>query len=221
MAVGGLNEVRERVAAAADRSDRDPADIALIVVTKYASDDQVRAVYDAGVRDLAESRAGGLERRAGMLPADVRWHFVGRLQSNKARRVRPLTHLLHSLDRTSLIEAWVKGSGPVPPALVQVDIGDEPQKGGVAIGDVGSLVDEALRRGVEVRGLMAIPPAGEDARPWFARLRELRDRVAERHSGSVELSMGMSDDFEAAIAEGATMLRVGRAIFDGGGPNPS
>lgn len=218
MGLPGLSDVRERVDSAARRAGRDPEEITLVAVTKYASDRQVRAAYEAGARDLGESRAGDLERRAELLPPDVRWHFVGRLQSNKARKVRPVVHLLHSLDRMSLVEAWVKGPAEPPAALVQVDLADEPQKGGVAVDDVDALVESALEMGIEVRGLMTIPPLGDEARQWFAELRRLRDRLVERHPSATALSMGMSANFEVAISEGATLLRVGRAIFARGEP---
>ena len=217
MALAGLSEVQDRVAAAAAAAGRDRDEITLVAVTKYASDAQVRAAYEAGLRDLAENRARRLEERSALLPGDVSWHFVGRLQSNKARRVRPVTALLHSLDRESLAEAWLKGPGRPPPALIQVDTGDEDQKGGVPLEGAPALADRVIRLGIEVRGLMAIPPADEDPRPHFEALRRLRDRIAADHPAVRELSMGMSADMEAAVAEGATILRVGRAIFDAGG----
>ena len=217
MALPGLSDVTERVAAAASAAGRDPTAITLVAVTKYASDDQVLAAYDAGLRSLAENRASGLEARSALLPDDASWHFVGRLQSNKARRVRPIADLLHSLDRSSLAEAWLKGPGSPPPVLVQVDTAGEEQKGGVSLEGAPGLVERTVALGLDVRGLMAIPPVGDDPRPHFETLRLLRDRIAADHPGVAALSMGMSSDFEAAIAEGATILRVGRAIFGEGG----
>ena len=125
--------------------------------------------------------------------------------------------LLHSMDRPKLVGHWTRGEGLVPPVLVQVNLAGEDQKGGVTLAEARPLVDQCLQAGIEVRGLMTVPPRpdhpGDSAR-WFSELRELRDAMAADHPGVTELSMGMSDDFEVAVAEGATILRVGRAIFD-------
>lgn len=210
----GLSEVRLRIAAAADRAGRDPRDITLVGVSKYASDDAVLAAHDEGLEDFGENRASELVERSRLLSA--RWHFVGRLQGNKVRLVRPIAHMLHSLDRRDLAEYWVKGQGIPPPALVQVDLAGEPQKGGVAPGDAEGLIAMAEGLGIRVVGLMAIPPLAEGAeasRVWFRRLRELRDSIREGHPDVAHLSMGMTNDFEVAVEEGATVLRVGRAIF--------
>ena len=212
----GLKAVRAAVAAAAERAGRDPEAITIIGVSKYASDHEVLAAYDEGLRDFGENRAEGLVARAAVLPGDVRWHFVGSLQGNKVRRVRPITHLLHSLDRPDLAGYWMKGPGSPPPALVQVNLGHEPQKGGVDEGNALELVGAAVGLGIAVRGLMTVPPVGntsDASRPYFAALRRLRDEIRESFPSVVELSMGMTDDFGVAVAEGATMLRVGRAIF--------
>ncbi|MDP2624279.1 MAG: YggS family pyridoxal phosphate-dependent enzyme [Actinomycetota bacterium] len=211
----GLTAVRQRIAAAAGRAGRDPAEIVLVGVSKYATEGDVRAAFDEGLHDFGENRAKELVDRAALLPS-ARWHFVGRLQGNKVRLVRPITHLLHSLDRVDLAEYWVKGPGSPPPVLVQVNLADERQKGGVGPEDADVLVSAAERLGLEVVGLMTVPPAAEDpddSRPWFRRLREMRDRIRGEHPAVSELSMGMSDDFEVAVEEGATVLRVGRAIF--------
>jgi PLP dependent protein len=212
----GLTRVRERVAAAAERSGRDPHDIVIVGVSKYAHDDAVRSAYEAGLRDFAENRAAELADRSGLLPGDARWHFVGRLQTNKVRLVRPVAHLLHSLDRPGLCAAWVKGPGAPPPVLVQVNVSGEPQKAGVAPEGAAALVETAASMGIPVVGLMTMAPLHPDpeaSRPVFAELAVLRDRLRRHHAGVVELSMGMTDDFEVAVEEGATILRVGRAIF--------
>ena len=146
----------------------------------------------------------------------MRWHFIGHLQRNKVNRVRPSTSVLHSLDSERLAIAWAREQ-PCPPAFVQVDLAAEPQKGGVAPGDLPALLEACAELGVEVPGLMAIPPKGEtpeDARPWFERLRLVRDDVVRDHPGVTGLSMGMTDDFEVAVEEGASVLRVGRAILE-------
>ncbi len=216
MAVDGLTSVRGRIAAAAERAGRSPESIRLVVVTKAASDDEVEELIAAGAEDFGENRAGPMVDRANRF-ADVRWHFVGRLQGNKVRKVRPVTDLLHSMDRTDLVGYWASEAEETPPVLVQVNVGAEPQKAGVSPEEAPALVDLCARSGVEVRGLMTLPPrvsSSAEARPFFERLRVLRDAIRTEHSGVKHLSMGMSDDFEAAIAEGATVLRVGRAIFD-------
>jgi len=210
----GLTEVRRRVAAAADRVGRDPAGITLVGVSKTASRSAIVAAYENGLEDFGENRAADFVERSRLVPA--RWHFIGRLQGNKVRSVRPIAHLLHSLDRPQLAEYWMKGPGSPPPVLVQVDLADEPQKGGVPPEQAAALVAVAESLGIRVVGLMTVPPLAEDpeaSRPWFRRLRELRDEISDAHPGVVHLSMGMTNDFEVAVEEGATVLRVGRAIF--------
>lgn len=179
------------------------------------------AAYDAGHRDFGENRAQELADKARLLPADIRWHFVGSLQRRKAKLVRPVAALLHSLDRVSLVDTWVRGDQPVPPALVQVDLANEPQKGGVAPQDAAALVRYALEAGVDVTGLMAIPPApmvDEDSRRWFDELAAIRRELSTEFPAVRDLSMGMTDDYEIAIEAGSSMIRVGRAIF---GPRPT
>ncbi|MEX1208827.1 MAG: YggS family pyridoxal phosphate-dependent enzyme [Acidimicrobiia bacterium] len=213
----GLTEVRRRIVAAAERARRDPRDITLVGVSKYADDAAVVAAHAEGLADFGENRAQELAARSVLLPAGVRWHFVGRLQGNKVRQVRPIVSMLHSLDRPALAEHWVKGPGMPPPVLVQVNLAGEVQKGGVAPDEAGALIRIATSLGLEVVGLMTVPPLGdrpEDSRPWFRRLRDLRDRIRQDHPALAQLSMGMSDDFEVAVEEGATVLRIGRAIFD-------
>lgn len=209
-------EVLDRVAQAAERSDRRPDDITLVAVSKTFSPEEILTVYEQGHRDFGENRAGEMAEKAAQLPKDIRWHFVGSLQSNKARVVRPITHLLHSMDRKSLASAWMKGIGLPPPTLLQVNVGEEPQKSGVMPAEVGDTLTELTGMGLEVRGLMAIPPipeTPEESRPFFGILRRLRDEVVGEFPTVTELSMGMTDDFEVAIEEGASIIRVGRAIF--------
>lgn len=209
-------EVMDRVATAAERAGRSPDDITVVAVSKTMSRDDIMAVYDQGHRDFGENRAGELAEKAPALPGDIRWHFVGALQSNKARMVRGVTHLLHSMDRRSLGEAWMKGHGLPPPVLAQVNVGDESQKSGVSIEELPGAIEWMVGMGLDVRGLMAIPPLPDrpdDSRVHFQTLRDLRDQVGVEHPSVAELSMGMTDDFEVAIDEGASMIRVGRAIF--------
>jgi hypothetical protein len=208
--------VLDRIAAAAERVGRDPSSVTLVAVSKAKPVSDIEALYQLGHRDFGENRAQEMAEKASVLPSDIRWHFVGALQSNKARLVRSITFLLHSMDRESLGAAWAKGPDLPPPVLLEVNIGREPQKSGVLAEDASTIVGRLQELGLEVRGLMAIPPVVEDAeqsRPWFEALRLLRDDVAGAHPTVVELSMGMTDDFEVAVEEGASMIRVGRAIF--------
>lgn len=209
-------EVMERVVAAASRAGRSPDAVTVVAVSKTMSRRDILAVYEQGHRDFGENRAGELAVKAPDLPDDIRWHFVGALQSNKTRTVRSVVDLLHSMDRRSLGKAWMKGHGMPPPVLAQVNVGEEPQKSGVAAGEVGSALTWMVDMGLHVSGLMTIPPmpeSPEDSRVYFERLRRIRDEVSATHPSVVELSMGMSDDFEVAIAEDASVIRVGRAIF--------
>ena len=209
-------EVMERVVAAASRAGRSPDAVTVVAVSKTMSRRDILAVYEQGHRDFGENRAGELAVKAPDLPDDIRWHFVGALQSNKTRTVRSVVDLLHSMDRRSLGKAWMKGHGMPPPVLAQVNVGEEPQKSGVAAVEVGSALTWMVDMGLHVSGLMTIPPmpeSPEDSRVYFERLRRIRDEVSATHPSVVELSMGMSDDFEVAIAEDASVIRVGRAIF--------
>ncbi len=217
---GSYADVVERAGDAARASGREPDAVTIVAVSKGHEPATIQAVYDQGHRDFGESRGQALAAKAVVLPDDIRWHFIGPLQTNKVRIVRPHAVLLHSLDRDGLVGPWLKGLGDAPPALLQVNIGREPQKAGVEPDDVEATFDRWAGMGVELRGIMCIPPLGEtpeDSRPHFARMRELRDLLADRHGRELELSMGMTNDFEVAIEEGSTMIRVGTAIF---GPRP-
>lgn len=218
MVVVSLQSVLDRVAAACGRVGRRPEEVTLVAVSKGQPVEAIRALYDAGHRDFGENRADELAAKAAQLPADIRWHFVGHLQSNKARVVRPVASVLHSLDRESLALAWLKGAGSPPPAYLQVNIGREPQKSGVDPDDAVEAAVAFSALGIPLLGVMAILPIVSDpeqARPYFVQLVEVRDRVAAEVPEAVGLSMGMTDDFEVAVEEGATVIRVGRAIFDG------
>lgn len=217
---GSYPDVVERVARAAAASGRDPGEVAIVAVSKGHEPAAIEAVYDQGHRDFGESRGQALAAKAHQLPADIRWHFIGPLQTNKVRIVRPHAVLLHSLDRDGLVGPWLKGLGDAPPALMQVNIGREPQKAGVEPETAEVTFQRWSEMGVRLAGIMCIPPLGaapEDSRPFFAQMREIRDRLVDRHGHSLELSMGMTNDFEVAIEEGSTMIRVGTAIF---GPRP-
>jgi pyridoxal phosphate enzyme (YggS family) len=210
-----IEQARERIAGAAQRSGRDPGDVMVLLAVKARSIAEVEEAYRAGVRDFGENRAEELRTHAAALPDDVRWHFIGTVQRRKVRIVRPRVVLLHSLDRPKLADAWA-GDGPPPPALVEVNIGREPQKHGVMAEDAAGLVDHAAALGIPVTGLMTVPPFSddpEDARPHFRALAGLAAELGATRPGLTQLSMGMSDDFEVAVEEGATVVRLGRAIF--------
>jgi pyridoxal phosphate enzyme (YggS family) len=200
-----LADVRARVdAAAAGR------DVTLVLVTKTVPVEAVREACAAGATDLGENRAQELVAKAPELPG-ARWHFIGRLQRNKVRRVAPYVSLWQSVDRVELARD-IAAHAPGARVLVQVNVGDEPQKGGCAVPETGALVERSRALGLRVEGLMTVPPAGPDPAPFFGVLRRLTDDL-----GLTTCSMGMSGDFEQAIAEGATMVRVGSAVF---GPRP-
>ena len=209
-------EVEERIARAARRGGRLPQEVLLVVVGKGRPVEELAALYDLGHRHFGENRAQELAAKADQLPGDISWHFIGPLQTNKVRVVRPVTALLHSLDRRSLAEAWMKGPGRPPPALLQVNIGREPQKSGVDPDQTATEVGSFLELGVPLTGLMAIPPLGRDpeaSRPYFQKMAELAGWLRDTFPQPAVLSMGMTDDFEVAIEEGATVIRLGRAIF--------
>lgn len=224
MAAERLNRVRSRMEAAADRVGRDPDSVVLVAVSKGRSAAEIMPLYEAGLRDFGENRSAEMAGKVPLLPADVRWHFVGSLQSRKTAEIGPDTWLLHSMDRASLARRWAR-LDPPPPCLLQVNLAREPQKHGVDPDAIGDELGFLAGLDLHPLGLMLIPPAPdrpEDSRHWFRRLRELRDELAAEHPQLRELSMGMTDDFEVAIEEGATIIRVGRAIFgDTSGAQPA
>lgn len=219
-------DVAARVAEAARRSGRDARDVTLVAVSKtwpaHVLEDAVRA----GVEVFGENRAQELREKVTAVGGRVRWHFVGPLQSNKVRHVVGVAELVHSVDRYGLAEAIARralASGVVQDVLIEVNAAGEATKHGVEPAAAPRLAEEvAALDGIAVRGLMTIPPRSDDpdgTRPYFRDLAALRDLVAKTVPGATELSMGMSADFEPAIEEGATIVRVGEAIFGprGGG----
>lgn len=217
-----LNEIRSRIERACAASGRDPRSVTLVAVSKTHPPEAIRAAYQAGQRDFGENYAQELATKREALAdlTDLRWHFIGALQSNKAKLVVPGCVLVHAVDRESVAEALGKraaAAGTLAEALLEVNVGDEASKAGVSPEHVEGLVRQWSKRpSLRLRGLMCIPPpcdAPDDARPYFRRLRALRDALQPLHPELELLSMGMSGDFEAAIAEGATHVRVGSAIF--------
>jgi pyridoxal phosphate enzyme (YggS family) len=206
----GLREVRARIAHAARNAGRAPDDVRLVAVSKEHPPAAVAQALDAGQVDFGENRAQELLAKAELLDAHVPrpcWHFVGRLQRNKVRLVAPHVVWWHSIDRAELGTELARFA-PGARVLVQVNVAGEPQKGGCAPADVDALVDRLRADRLEVCGLMTVPPEHADPRPHFAALRSLGERLGLR-----ELSMGMTADFEVAIGEGATIVRVGSAVF--------
>jgi PLP dependent protein len=207
--------VLDRIAAAARLARRDAADIQLIAVSKTRDADQIEALIAAGQRDFGESRVQeALEKWPALLGQhpDLRLHCIGRLQSNKAAEAVKLFDVIHSLDRTSLLDALIREAekaGRFPAVYVQVNIGEEEQKGGCAIAEVGTLVGSVRESPLPLAGLMAIPPLGVEPSPYFA----LLAKIAAEH-GVTGLSMGMSGDFGAAVMLGATAVRIGTVLFE-------
>jgi len=219
-----LQSVRSRLDAAARRASRDPSTIRLIAVSKTFTADHVRVAHTAGQLDFGENKVQeGLQKIEGTADIKIRWHLIGHLQSNKAKRAATAFAFIHSVDSMELlrkIDAAAADSGAAPDLLVQVDLAGEETKFGATVDEARRIVEAGSSlRAARVTGLMLIPPWNEDqeqTRPWFVRLRELRDSwLAEGlpPASLAQLSMGMSHDFEAAIEEGATMIRVGTAIF--------
>jgi hypothetical protein len=219
-----LTDVRSRITAAARSVGRDPASVRLIAVSKTFPLDLVRNAYAAGQRDFGENRVQeALDKIQDARDLDIRWHLLGHLQTNKAKRAASAFAAIHSVDGLELLrklDAAAASDGTTPRLLIQVDLAGEETKFGVRPEDVPPLFEAAVSlRAARVVGLMTLPPIPEnpeDARPWFVQLRRLRDDWAA--SGVPpdmlqELSMGMSGDFEVAVQEGATMVRVGTAIF--------
>jgi PLP dependent protein len=223
-----LEVINRRMAAACERAGREASEVTLVAVSKTVPAARIREAIEAGVRTLGESR---VQEAAAKIPElkplsderKVEWHLIGRLQSNKARRAVELFDAVHSVDSLKLAErlGHVAGeSGRRLPIFIEVNLGGEESKSGAAPGEVLPLCEQIGKLpNLELKGLMAVPPfsgAPEDARPFFQHLRRLRDEA--RRAGAVggqfnDLSMGMSDDFEIAIEEGATFIRVGAAIF--------
>lgn len=235
-----LKRIRERIQAACERSNRSPDSVTLVAVTKMVEVDVIRMAMECGICDLGESRPQELVKRAGMINehlmrrrkldsahmvSEPRWHMIGHLQRNKVRLILPWVEMIHSLDSLRLAEEINDEAGRlgrVVPVLIEVNVSEEKSKHGIAVGAVPHLA-EHLRTmpGVQVVGLMTMAPLTEnldEARGCFARLREVHeDMKADKILGPEfrHLSMGMSNDYEQAVEEGATLVRIGRALFEG------
>lgn len=213
-----FESVRAAVAAAAQAAGRAPAEVTLVAVTKTVAPDDVLEAYRAGARDFGENRVQELLAKQPLLPADARWHLIGPLQRNKARRVAPVVAIAHAIDDPAVARTLgqaARAAGRTIAILLEVNISREPAKHGVAPERAEAVAIELARAdGVALAGLMAIPDPSAPARPAFRALAALRD-VCARACGLPlpHLSMGMSADFAEAIAEGATLVRIGTAIF--------
>lgn len=212
---GNLREVERRIAQAAHRAGRSPAEITIVAVTKEVVPQAIEAALKAGIRHIGENRVQEAKEKMRLLSASglhPTWHMVGHLQRNKVKTAVEIFDIIHSIDSLRLAQEVSQRAQKTLPVLLQVNISGEGTKGGFSVAQLPQALDEVARLPrLEVKGLMTIAPLAADAeevRPIFRRLRELRDRLRLEH-----LSMGMSDDLEVAVEEGATMLRIGRAIF--------
>lgn len=237
-----LDEVKDRIARACEKAKRDPAEVTLVAVTKTAAPEQIREILSLGIADLGESRVQQLTQRAGQLnefvarrqihgdagtmPDKIRWHMIGHLQRNKVKALLPFVHLVHSVDSLRLAEeldGQAEKAGRKIPILLQVNGSEEPQKHGVAIGAAVHLAEQIdSMPGLQLTGLMTMAAHETDpakVRQAFSRTREVFEEMKWNKIGGTtlkHLSMGMSDDFEVAIEEGATMVRIGSTLFGGG-----
>jgi len=221
--------VRERIAAACRRCGRAPDDVKLLAVSKTFPPESIRAAYEVGLREFGENRVQEAKvKRPALAELSITWHLVGHLQTNKAKAARELFHWVHSVDSFRLAQKLEQAApgGSRLPMLLEVNLGGEESKAGVGAPEIAQLTEQISQLAtLEIRGLMVIPPFFDDperVRPYFRRLRELAQEIDARNIANVsmrELSMGMSHDFEVAIEEGATIIRVGTAIFGqrGGG----
>jgi pyridoxal phosphate enzyme (YggS family) len=214
-----LDAVRARIRIAAERAGRRVEDVRLVVTTKGHPGETALALYAEGVRDFGENRLDELAAKMPLVPADARWHFFGPLQSNKLKRMPSGIHLVHSFDRPELAAAWA-AEPDRPPILLQVNMGREAQKRGVMPEAAEAALAELAAIGVACHGLMVMPPRvarPEDSAPLFREARDLLDTLRGHFPSLAILSMGTSQDFEIAIACGATMVRIGDLIL---GPRP-
>ncbi len=218
-----LVRVREQIARAAERTGRSAEEITLIAVSKTFDSATVQRAFDAGARDLGENRVQEAIGKVAVVKGNPRWHLIGHLQSNKARQAVEAFDVIHTIDSSELagrLDRIAGETGRRPEVLVQVDLAHEPTKSGADESELPAIIETlASARHLEFSGLMTLPPffdSPEQTRPYFRRLREILEglnRVRGPEQELTELSMGMTNDFEVAIEEGATMVRVGTAIF--------
>lgn len=217
-----LEEIKDKIAEAARTCGRDPEEVKLLAVSKTFPVEDVKAAYDAGQRIFGENRVQELEEKTGKLPDDIKWHLIGHLQSNKVRKAVENSALIHSVDSLKLarkIDKVAGECGKKQKILLEINVSGEDSKFGVAVQDEAVKLAEEVAglENIELLGLMTMAPFGADEdelKEIFASLRHLRERIEEQLKIQLpELSMGMSSDYQAAIEEGATMVRIGTAIF--------
>jgi pyridoxal phosphate enzyme (YggS family) len=212
-------EIRSRIAAACSRSGRAAGEVTLVGVSKTFPAAAVDQGVAAGITDIGENRVQEVRDKIGDVASSPRWHLIGHLQSNKAKDAVQLFDVIQTVDSSALagrLDSAARAAGKRLEVLLQVNIAGEAQKSGIGVDEADRLAaDTSKLANIELTGLMTMPPIGspEESRRWFAALRELRDRLQKSHPSVAKLSMGMSADFEVAIEEGSTMVRVGRAIF--------
>jgi pyridoxal phosphate enzyme (YggS family) len=206
--------VEERIASACARAGRARGEVTLVAVSKTFPASFIDDAIGAGITEVGENRVQEAREKKPLVQGAARWHLIGHLQTNKAKDAVKLFDVIQAVDSLDLAEKLARAAeahGKRQDVMLQVNIGDEPQKGGIARAEVGAVAKQATELGsLRIIGLMAIPPVGtpDASRPYFRELRSMRDALGLEH-----LSMGMSEDFEAAIEEGSTIVRVGRAIF--------
>ena len=210
-----VRNLQQRIAAACDRARRSPDEVTLVAVSKTVLASAVESAFNAGIRDFGESRIQEAKPKIEQLQKlkpDITWHMVGHLQTNKSKTAAAIFDIIHSVDSLKLAETLNSCSLKRLPILIQVNVSAEATKGGFMVSEVEQIVKQIGKlSNLEIQGLMTIAPwvdNAEEVRPVFRQLRQLRDAL-----GLKQLSMGMSDDFEVAIEEGATLVRIGRAIF--------
>ena len=210
-----IKDVQNRIAQACERSGRSAKEITLVAITKSVGVQAIRAAFDSGIRDFGENRVQEAEekiRQLSYLRQSITWHMVGHLQSNKARTAEKLFDIIHSVDSVRLADILNRCAEKPLPVLLEVNVSGEASKSGFSVNELSDVIGQIKPlSSLKLTGLMTIAPSSDEpeaVRPVFRRLRQLRDAFGLKH-----LSMGMTDDFEVAVEEGATMLRVGRAIF--------
>ena len=218
-----IERIREIIADSAAKAGRNTGDVKIMGVTKTVDDERIREAIACGITIIGENYVQEAKRKIETMGRDLEWHMIGRLQSNKAKYAVRLFDMIHSVDRLGLAEELdkrAKGSGTIMKVLIEVNTGGEETKSGVPQDEAIDLVREVSRfDNLSVQGLMTMPPwfdSPEDARPYFVKLRDLKNRIVDESIEGIEmgvLSMGMTDDYGVAVEEGATIVRIGRAIF--------
>ena len=218
-----INLIRQKLASTAEKAGRDPADITILGVSKKIKSELIIEAYNSGLTDFGENYAQEFRDKYGLLSQDLekaRWHFIGHLQKNKIKYVIGKAHLIHSVDSLGLVEEIDRRSeniGVISNILIEVNSGGEETKTGISFSDAENLIKKLYNfENISFRGLMTMAPYFDDpemARPFFRGLKEFSDEVRKNHPQANEISMGMSGDFEVAVEEGSTIVRIGTAIF--------